>query len=90
MSTSRRLTALAFAAALELAAAAPAEAARPLGRGASVAVLGGATTGEASGLTGWVARLWNRFVSLFGEENGGNIPVTPTTDEENGGNIPRP
>jgi len=73
MSTSRRLTTLAFAAALALAAAVPAEAARPSGRRAA-ATLERAAAGESSGLTAWLARFWGQVVAMFDEENGGQIP----------------
>ncbi|GMU67399.1 MAG: hypothetical protein AMXMBFR36_36730 [Acidobacteriota bacterium] len=74
MSTSRRLTALAFAAALALAAAAPAEAARAGGRRAA-ATLERATAGESFGLTSWLQRLWGQVVAMFDEESGGNVPT---------------
>ena len=74
MSTSRRLTAVAFAAALALAAAVPAEAARPSGRRASAA-LERASAGESSTLTAWLARIWGQVVAMFDEESGGNVPT---------------
>ena len=75
MSTSRRLTALAFTAALALAAAAPAEAARPNGRRAGVATLERAAAGESSGPATWLVRLWGQIVALFDQENGGHVPT---------------
>jgi hypothetical protein len=74
MSTSRRLTALAFAAALALVAAVPAEAARPNGRRAGAAALERAAAGESTGLTAWLARIWGQVVAMFDEENGGQVP----------------
>lgn len=75
MSTSRRLTALAFAAALALASAAPVEAARAGGRRAPTATLERATAGESSSLASWLHRLWGQVVAMFDEESGGNVPT---------------
>jgi hypothetical protein len=74
MSKSRRLTTLAFAATLTLAAAVPAEAARPAGRRAAAATLERAAAGESTGLAAWLARFWDQVVAMFDEENGGQIP----------------
>lgn len=74
MSKSRRLTALAFAGALALAAAVPAEAARPSGRRAAAATLERAAAGEGSSLTAWLARVWSQVVAMFDEESGGVLP----------------